>query len=41
MIATNGITRSQIGNNMTGGSNDVVSHDAFRNNYDQYYSAKK
>lgn len=39
MIA-NGITRNQVGANVTGGGNDNVSHDEFRNNYGQYYAAE-
>lgn len=39
MIA-DGITRSQIGDNVTGGGNNNVSHDDFRNFYGQYYSAE-
>lgn len=39
MIA-DGITREQIGANLTGGGNDNVSHDEFRNNYGQYYAAE-
>ena len=39
MIA-NGITRTQVGTNVTGGGNQNVSHDEFRNNYGQYYAAE-
>lgn len=39
MIA-NGITRDQVGRNVTGGGNNNVSHDEFRNNYGQYYAAE-
>ena len=39
MIA-NGITKSQIGDNVTGGGDDNVNHDDFRNYYGQYYSAE-
>ena len=39
MIA-DGITRTQVGTNVTGGGNNNVSHDEFRNNYAQYYAAE-
>ena len=40
MLNTNSITPAQVGRNVAGNGDGTISHDAFRKNYGEYYSAE-